>query len=107
LTYSGPALLTGEHRLEGFDCGEAALNRSRDIYFEEVWPADAHGQISNEFAVRRGVWLDSAQIDALFFMEPPDALPPLHKRVGGLLGGWWRRIRGSPAPSPTTPPISE
>jgi hypothetical protein len=26
LTYSGPALLTGEHRLEGFDCGEPALN---------------------------------------------------------------------------------
>jgi hypothetical protein len=25
---------------------------SRDIYFEEVWPADANGQISNEFAVR-------------------------------------------------------
>jgi GNAT superfamily N-acetyltransferase len=26
LIYSGPTLLTGEHRLEGFDCGEPALN---------------------------------------------------------------------------------
>jgi GNAT superfamily N-acetyltransferase len=26
LTYSGPTLLTSEHRLEGFDCGEPALN---------------------------------------------------------------------------------
>jgi len=26
LTYSGPTLLTNEHRLEGFDCGEPALN---------------------------------------------------------------------------------
>jgi GNAT superfamily N-acetyltransferase len=26
LTYSGPTLLTSEHKLEGFDCGEPALN---------------------------------------------------------------------------------
>jgi GNAT superfamily N-acetyltransferase len=26
LIYSGPTLLTSEHRLEGFDCGEPALN---------------------------------------------------------------------------------
>jgi GNAT superfamily N-acetyltransferase len=26
LTFSGPTLLTSEHRLEGFDCGEPALN---------------------------------------------------------------------------------
>jgi GNAT superfamily N-acetyltransferase len=26
LTYSGPTLLTGGHRLDGFDCGEPALN---------------------------------------------------------------------------------
>jgi GNAT superfamily N-acetyltransferase len=26
VTYSAPTLLTGEHRLEGFDCGEPALN---------------------------------------------------------------------------------
>jgi GNAT superfamily N-acetyltransferase len=26
LIYSGPTLLAGEHRLEGFDCGESALN---------------------------------------------------------------------------------
>jgi hypothetical protein len=26
LTYSGPTLLTSEHRLEGFGCGEPALN---------------------------------------------------------------------------------
>jgi GNAT superfamily N-acetyltransferase len=26
LTYSGPSLLTGEHRLDGFDCGEPALD---------------------------------------------------------------------------------
>ncbi len=26
MIYSGPTLLTGEHRLEGFDCGEPALN---------------------------------------------------------------------------------
>ena len=24
--YGGPTLLTGQHRLEGFDCGEPALN---------------------------------------------------------------------------------
>lgn len=26
MTCSGPTLLTGEHKLEGFDCGESALN---------------------------------------------------------------------------------
>lgn len=26
MTYTGPTLLTSEHRLEGFDCGEPALN---------------------------------------------------------------------------------
>jgi hypothetical protein len=80
---------------------------SRDIYFEEVWPADAHGRINDEFAVRRGVWLDSTQIDALFFIEPPDAPSPLHERIGVLLRGWWRRIRRSSASPPTIPPTVE
>jgi hypothetical protein len=80
---------------------------SRDIYFEEVWPANAHGQISDEFAVRRGVWLDSAQIDALFFMEPPSAPLPFHERIGGLLRVCWRRLRGQSALSSASPPDSE
>jgi hypothetical protein len=54
---------------------------SRDIYFEEVWPAAADGQITDEFAVRRGVWLHSSDIEALFFIEPPDAPGPWHERT--------------------------
>jgi len=80
---------------------------SRDIYFEEVWPANAHGQISDEFAVRRGVWFDSAQIDALFFMEPPGALPPFRERVSELLQVCWRRIRGQSTLPPASPPAPE
>jgi hypothetical protein len=80
---------------------------SRDIYFEEVWPANAAGQISDEFAVRRGVWLDSAQIDALFFMEPPGALPRFRERVSELLGVCWRLIRGQSLLSRASPPSPE
>lgn len=80
---------------------------SRDIYFEEVWPANAYGQISDEFAVRRGVWLDSAQIDALFFMEPPGAPPRFRERVSELLGVCWRRIRGQSPLSRASPPSPE
>lgn len=59
---------------------------SRDVYFEEVWPAEADGQIVNEFAVERGVWLDSEQIDAMFFMNPPGEPRSLRER----LGEWWQ-----------------
>jgi hypothetical protein len=54
---------------------------SRDIYFEEVWPANPAGQISEEFAVRRGVWLDSSSIDAMFFMDPPGPAPSFSQRA--------------------------
>jgi len=80
---------------------------SRDIYFEEVWPADAHGRISNEFAVRRGVWIDSTQIDALFFMDPPATQSPFHQRINLLMREGWRRARGQSAHSPASPPEHE
>jgi hypothetical protein len=67
---------------------------SKDVYFEEVWPASADGQISKEFAVRRGVWLDSDQIDAMFFMEPPGVPPSFLERVRKLLRACLRWIRG-------------
>ena len=76
----------------------------RDVYFEEVWPAKADGQIREEFAVRRGVWLDSAQIDAMFFMEPPGAPPSFGERVRELLTSCWRSIRRQPAPAPADDP---
>ncbi len=80
---------------------------SRDVYFEEVWPASADGQINDEFAVRRGVWLDSEQIDALFFMEPPGASQSFAEHVGGLLRACWRRIRGHSTHTPATAPTPE
>jgi hypothetical protein len=64
---------------------------ARDIYFEEVWPASSDGQITEEFAVRRGVWLDSSQIDAMFFIEPPGAPPRLRHRARD----WLRQRRSS------------
>lgn len=71
---------------------------ARDIYFEEVWPASSDGQITEEFAVRRGVWLDSSQIDAMFFIEPPGAPPRLHHRARDWLRQ--RRSRARPVASP-------
>jgi hypothetical protein len=80
---------------------------SRDVYFEEVWPASAEGKITTEFAVRRGVWLDSEQIDALFFIEPPGAPPSFGERIGELLQACSRRVRREPAIAPATPPTPE
>ena len=77
------------------------------MYFEEVWPASAEGQINDEFAVRRGVWIDSEQIDALFFIEPPDASPSFREHMGELLRAYWRRVRGHSALAPETPPTTE
>ena len=76
---------------------------ARDVYFEEVWPAKADGQIESEFLVRRGVWLDSDQIDAMFFMEPPGLPQSFWDRFRALLRKWWRWIRHKPpAPGPAT-----
>lgn len=75
---------------------------SRDIYFEEVWPAAADGQITDEFAVRRGVWLNSSEIDAMFFMEPPDAPPPWHQQAKERARVSWRKIRKQSARTPTS-----
>ena len=80
---------------------------SRDVYFEEVWPASAEGQINDEFAVRRGVWLDSEQIDALFFMEPPGVSPSFRERADEMLRACSRRLRGHSALAPATPPRPE
>ncbi|MHB8735915.1 MAG: DUF6338 family protein [Terriglobales bacterium] len=71
---------------------------ARDVYFEEVWPSSADGQITEEFAVSRGVWLDSSQIDAMFFIDPPGTPPRFRHRAGA----WLRhhRPRGRRAVSP-------
>jgi len=72
---------------------------ARDVYFEEVWPANPDGQIESEFAVRRGVWLDSDHIDAMFFIEPPAAPKSFNERAGELFGRSWRWSRREPTPS--------
>jgi hypothetical protein len=41
----------------------------RDVYFEQVWPADATGRIVGEYAEPRGMWVSADQIDALFFID--------------------------------------
>jgi hypothetical protein len=74
---------------------------ARDVYFEEVWPADADGQITEEFAVRRGVWLDSSQIDAMFFIDPPGAPPRFRHRAGEWLRGHRPHIRQAASLPPT------
>ena len=66
----------------------------RDVYFEEVWPASPDGRITEEFAVRRGVWLDAGQIDAMYFIEPPSAQPRLRHRARV-----WLRQRRRASPS--------
>jgi hypothetical protein len=48
---------------------------SRDIYFEEVWPAKADGEILGEYTAQRGIWIDASQIDAMFFINPPGPPP--------------------------------
>ncbi len=77
------AFLVGKFGLASWAAQTPAT--SRDIYFEEVWPADADGQISNEFAVRRGVWLDSSSIDAMFFMDPPEPPRSFRQRASAFL----------------------
>jgi hypothetical protein len=41
----------------------------RDVYFEQVWPADATGRIVGEYAAPRAMWVSADQIDALFFID--------------------------------------
>jgi len=43
----------------------------RDIYFEEIWPADSTGQIAEQYVTPRGMWLSTDQIDSLQFVDPP------------------------------------
>ena len=43
----------------------------RDVYFEQVWPADATGRIVGEYMQPRGLWLSADRIDALFFIDVP------------------------------------
>lgn len=73
---------------------------ARDVYFEEVWPANADGQITEEFAVRRGVWLDSSQIDAMFFIDPPGAPSRFRHRAGGWLRRHSPHMRQTASPPP-------
>ena len=35
---------------------------ARDVYFEEIWLADANGQITGEFTEQRGLWLGLDEI---------------------------------------------
>jgi hypothetical protein len=76
---------------------------ARDVYFEEVWPASADGQITEEFAVRRGVWLDSSQIDAMFFIDPPGSPPRFRHRAGT----WLRQRRPRVRRAVSAPPGDE
>ncbi len=48
----------------------------RDVYFEQIWPADATGQVTGEFTIPRGMWLSVDQIDNLQFVDPPPAPQP-------------------------------
>jgi Family of unknown function (DUF6338) len=47
------------------------LSDVHDVYFEEIWIADASGQITGEFEERRGLWLCLDQIDMIQFIDPP------------------------------------
>lgn len=49
-------------------------SEAKDVYFEEIWLADASGQITGEFAEQRGLWLSLDQIDMMQFISPPAAL---------------------------------
>lgn len=51
---------------------------TKDVFFEEIWPSDAHGQISEEYAQPRGMWVSIDQVDALYFIDPPK--PATHWR---------------------------
>lgn len=57
-----------------------------DVYFEEIWLADANGQITGEFAEPRGLWVSLDQIDMMQFIDPPSGPGPrrtLWQRLGG------------------------
>lgn len=69
---------------------------SRDVYFEEVWPSAADGTITEQFASRRGVWLDASQIDSLFFIDPPAAPRSWRERFAD----WCRHELGAHLPTP-------
>jgi hypothetical protein len=48
-----------------------------DVFFENVWPADAAGRILGEFDPPRGLLLDAENVAALYYLEPslPDREP--------------------------------
>ncbi len=58
----------------------------RDVYFEQVWPADANGRITGVYAQPRALWVHVDQIDAMYLLdvpvdEPPPAAAPLGPSV--------------------------
>ena len=49
----------------------------RDLYLEEVWPADATGRALGDFRPRRGLWVPASEVAALYVIEPDfDAKTP-------------------------------
>jgi hypothetical protein len=56
----------------------------RDVYFEEIWPADATGQITQQFVAPRGMWVSVDQIDNLHFVDPPDPPGPPMPLLGKI-----------------------
>ena len=64
-------------------------SETKDVFFEEIWPSDAHGQVSEEYAEPRGMWVSIDQVDALYFIDPPKPAAPWRGRAvararGGL-----------------------
>jgi hypothetical protein len=60
---------------------------ARDVYFEEIWLADANGQITGEFTEQRGLWLGLDEISMIQFISPPAALSGPRGGLWGWLGG--------------------
>jgi Family of unknown function (DUF6338) len=60
-----------------------------DVFFEEVWPADAEGKIIGNFQPPRGAWVDAENLAVMYIVDPP---PPqvgpgrLRKLLCGLRG---------------------
>ena len=67
-----------------------------DVFFENVWPADAAGRILGEFDPPRGLLLDAENVAALYYLEPslpdrkssePGSLKSRLPRLTELLSG--------------------